>query len=82
MVNEAPGVWGDGEMGRWGDGEMGRWGGECGINSKIYILTITMQDYQNLNYCKKKRSFVSRENILILSNPYSLLPNSKLFNQT
>ncbi|MDJ0517031.1 MAG: hypothetical protein QNJ74_12510 [Trichodesmium sp. MO_231.B1] len=26
MVKEAPGVWGDGEMGRWGDGEMGGWG--------------------------------------------------------
>ncbi|NET44890.1 hypothetical protein [Okeania sp. SIO2B3] len=47
-------VWGDGEMGRWGDGEMGRWGdGEMGrwgvwekLKNKIYIFTITMQDYQ------------------------------------
>ncbi len=26
VVKEAPGVWGDGEMGGWGDGGMGRWG--------------------------------------------------------
>ncbi|NEP86302.1 MAG: hypothetical protein F6K18_05400 [Okeania sp. SIO2C2] len=60
MVKEAPGLWGDGEMGRWGDGEMGRWGdGEMGrwgvwgapgvwekLKNILYILIITMQDYR------------------------------------
>ncbi|NES68191.1 MAG: hypothetical protein F6K24_24610 [Okeania sp. SIO2D1] len=79
---------GDGEIGGWGDGEMGRWGdGECGRNKKIYILTITMQNYQNFIWdklsdhvrlyrlCKPKHEYM-RKFKFFLARDFSLLPFS------